>query len=143
MQKVRETLRAKGFAKAGEEEAMTTWTKLSERQPTEEDFKVGVVYGGETTGFPTSAGKSESMRWRQSPVSYDEPKNKQAWWTHWQRVSPPEQPRLRRWWLMNTNNVGLSLIIAFDKPMTGAAQVIEWPYEADPVPPKDKRERKR
>ena len=120
---------------------MTTWTKLSERQPTEEDFKVGVVYGGETTGVPTSAGKSESMRWRQSPVSYDEPKNKQAWWTHWQRVTPPEQPRLRRWWLtkkpdwkdgyaFSSHSIALR---ASDAGEHNLIPVIEWPYEDDPV----------
>ena len=113
---------------------MTTWIKLSDRQPTEEDFNVGVVYG--------YYDHDDNFGWYQSDIR-KVPSSLAPSYTHWQRVSPPEQPRLRRWWLMNTNNVGLSLIIAFDKPMTGAAQVIEWPYEADPVPPKDKRERKR
>ena len=99
---------------------MTTWIKLSERQPTEEDFKVGVVYGEYRHGA-----------WQQSVIALGPPT---AEWTHWQRVTPPEQPRLRRWRLGWSSYSGWGVIYGGGAGTTDVT-VIEWPYEADPVPP--------
>ena len=100
---------------------MTTWTKLSERQPTEEDFKVGVVYGEYRHGA-----------WQQSVIALGPPT---AEWTHWQCASPPEQSRLRRWWLAGGSSFDELLYASYvsDDPIP----VIEWPHKADPVPPQE------
>ena len=108
---------------------MTTWTKLSDRQPTEEDFNVGVVFGSQGT-----------ERWVQTGSYFRGQPIPRYGYTHWQRISPPEQPRLRRWVLYRHGAYPhhSELLVAHDSPMEGVGiPVIEWPYEADPVPPQE------
>ena len=110
---------------------MTIWTKLSDRQPTEEDFQAGAVYGG-----------AGAYGWLQSIVCHKPPDS--PFYTHWQRVTPPERPRLRRWWLNTYGGVlGAGMYETKEQADANAMMenrlecipVIEWHHKEDPVEP--------
>jgi hypothetical protein len=116
---------------------MNNWIKRSEREPTAEDFKVGVRYGSWEVGY-----------WRTSHrvTTYC---THELWLkncTHWQLDPAPEPPRKpREWWIcLNCrgwpDTVHPSAEIARRETETwkqmGSVEfvhVVEWP-EGVPVP---------